>query len=145
MPNKLLDTRLLPFLNQRIVTLFQNGGVFTQEEQEAMLIDVKNIRTALKVPEVSSFVAVGRNGANGNANINGGAYYCPTLVFGSGDSQVAIFVDYNFMESNETGIFLLTGANGWEARHCHIAKTAWVKKYIEDQKATIQDIENLFS
>ena len=145
MANKLLDTRLLPMLNQRIITLFQNGGVFTLDELEAMLIDTKAMRTALKVPEIGTYLSVGRTGGSVPPEINAGASYSPTLVFGSGDSQVMLSVNYNFWDINESGIYLLAGANGWEPKHCYIAKTAWVKKYIEDQKATIQDIENLFS
>lgn len=145
MSNKLLDTKLLTILNQRILTLFQNGGVFMLDELEAMLIDTKAMRTALKVPEISSFIAVGRTGSSVPAEINAGASYSPILVFGSGDSQVMLSVNFNFWDINESGIYLLTGANGWEPKHCYIAKTDWVKNYLETQKTTTQDIENLFS
>ena len=144
MANKLLDTRLLNILNQRIFTLFQNNGVFTLDELEAILTDAKALRTALKVPEIGTYLSVGRNGSS-VPEVNNGAYYSPTLVFGSGDSQVMLSVDYNFWDINEAGIFLLTGANGWEAKHCYIAKTAWVKEYIKNLYTTDEDIENLFS
>ena len=142
---KLLDTTLLTILNQRIVTLFQNGGVFTFDELEAMLTDAKAMRTALKVPEIGTYLSVGRTGSSVPAEVNDGATFAPTLVFGSGDSQVMLSVNFNFWDIAESGIFLLTGANGWEAKHCYLAKTDWVKTYLENQKTTTQDIENLFS
>ena len=138
---KLLDTTLLNILNQRIITLFQNGGVFTLDELEAMLTDAKAMRTALKVPEIGTYLSVGRTGSSVPAEVNDGA----TLVFGSGDSQVMLSVNFNFWDIAESGIFLLTGANGWEAKHCYIAKTAWVKEYIKNLCTTDEDIENLFS
>ena len=145
MANKLLDTRLLNILNQRIVTLFQNGGVFTLDELEAMLTDAKAMRTALKVPEIGTYLSVGRTGSSVPAEVNDGVAFAPTLVFGSGDSQVMLSVNFNFWDIAESGIFLLTGANGWEVKHCYIAKTAWVKEYIKNLCTTNEDIENLFS
>lgn len=142
MSNKLLDTKALTYLKPRIVHHFGDIG----QEELTGWTSGGAIRDSAGVDRISNFVAAGRNGASSNSNLGIYDWYSPILAWGGGDVLSLIAVNFRLDKTLESGITLVTGNNDeGSLRQTHIAKTDWVKTYLENQKTTTQDIENLFS
>lgn len=142
MANKLLDTRLLTYLKPRIVRPLHDIG----QDELSGWTSGGAIRDSVGVEQIAPFVSAGRNGASQNPSIGIDNYFMTLLAWGGGDATALLAVQYNFDKYAENGISLVAGTNsdGW-IFNSYLAKTDWVKTYLESQKTTTQDIENLFS
>ena len=142
MANKLLDTKVLTHLNPRITHPLHD----IELEELTGWTSGGAIRDSAGVKRISDFVGVGRNSWSQNLNLGITDYFMSLLAFGGGDATVLLAVHYGFNKYAETGISICAGINEeGSIKQAYIAKTDWVKTYLETQKTTTQDIENLFS
>ena len=142
MSDKLLNTKILTYLKPRIIHLFNDIG----QDELTGWNSGGAIRDSAGVERITQFISAGRNAASSNSNLGIFDWYSPILAWGGGDVLSLIAVNFRLDKTLEAGITLVTGNNDeGSLKQAYIAKTDWVKKYVEDQKATIQDIENLFS
>lgn len=126
---KNITLRPMPDVSQSSLNTWTNGAA---------------IRSYVKAPEVGSFVSAGRVGNATNTSLGADVSFSPIFVWGGGDGFSMLITQYNFDKYGEKGISLCAGTNG-SLYQTYLAKTDWVKTYLENQKTTTQDIENLFS
>ena len=142
MSNKLLDTKALTYLEPRITHPLHDIG----QDELSGWTSGGAIRDSAGVKRIASFISYGRNGASSNSNLGINDRYSPILAWGGGDVISLIAVNFRLDKTLEAGITLVTGNNDeGSLRQTYLAKTDWVKNYLENQKTTTQDIENLFS
>ena len=142
MSNKLLDTKALTYLKPRIT----HQLIDIRQDELTGWTSGGAIRDSAGVERISYFVAAGRNGDSSNSNLGIDISYTPLLAWGGGDATVLLAVRYNFDIYAEAGISIVAGTNSdGSIVKSYLAKTDWVKTYLENQKTTTQDIENLFS
>ena len=141
MANKLLDTRLLPIIKEKLITLMEN----VDQSSLDSWVDGASIREYLKVSEIGTFLTTGRTYDSTSDSLGFTCSFSPVLGWGAGDCFAMLYAEsYSFNKTNEQGISLIAGTNNFLGQ-AYIAKTDWVKTYLENQKTTTQDIENLFS